>query len=299
MLHASLFSLYTDSNKAMSMYQNPQIFQTYYNISMTMWYLGKNVSEIIRLLKKSIESSSTLPLSMDANLGLGGNSMSTSHVALPRAKEDSVMETEPKATMDAFASIITHTKEFVGSDAGNHRTDSAFMKKSTEDQIAELESTLRGIIKHIYGELDVDIILENAGLASLTLNHSSPSMNIDYYTGPGSNDEPVYSRDVLLAMDKTKLVERIEAQNAIIDNLRYTFSLISANITTLSRAAVPSSAMGTTDELSNTSSSAVDTLMKQLSERTTQLAAVQKRLWAAESELRCLKAERESSSIKS
>lgn len=297
MLYTSLFNLYIDSNKAMSQHQNSQIFQVYYSISMTMWYLGKNISEIIRLLNKSI-TSSTLPLSIDANLGLTGNSLSTSHAGNPRIKGDSVTETEPKATMDAFASVITHTKEFAASDAGHNRIEGELIKRSTESQIAELESTLRDIVKRIYGEFDVDTILENAGLASLISDQCSPNVAADYYIGAGPQDDLIYSRDVLLAMDKIKLVEKIEAQNAIIDNLRHTFNLISTNITTLSRAAVPSNAIGTTDELSNNSSSVIDTLMKQLSERTIQLATAQKRLLAAEAELKCLKEERECSDVK-
>ncbi|EFO63319.1 Hypothetical protein GLP15_1071 [Giardia lamblia P15] len=290
-LYTSLFNLYTNSNKIMLTYRNSQVFQVYYDISMTMWYLGKTTSEVIQLLTNSITSSSTLPFSMDANLGLGSTSNSISRLANPRAKEDSVMETEPKATIDAFASIITHTKDFIGSDPVYPHAEITFEKKSTEDRIVELESNLRRMIKHIYGELDVDAVLEAAGLASLAADQTTPSATIGYFTGAG--EEPVYSRDVLLAMDKNQLIERIEAQNAIIDNLRHTFSLITANITTLSRASVPSNVMSATNELNNATSPAVDTLMKQLTERTTQLASAQRRLLAAEAELRCLRAERE------
>lgn len=290
-LYTSLFNLYTNSNKVMLAYRNSQVFQVYYDISMTMWYLGKTTSEIIQLITSSIASSSTLPLSMDANLGLGSTSNSISRLANPRTKEDSVIETEPKATIDAFASIITHTKDFLGSDPVYPHAEITFEKKSTEDRIAELESNLRRMIKHIYGELDVDAVLEAAGLASLVAEKATPSATIGYLTG--ADEEPVYSKDVLLAMDKSQLVERIEAQNAIIDTLRHTFSLVTANITTLSRASVPSNAMGATDELSNTTPPAVSTLMKQLTERTTQLASAQRRLLTAEAELRCLRAERE------
>lgn len=257
---------------------------------MTMWYLGKTASEVIQLISSSLTPSSTLPLSMDANL-VGNTSMSTSRMANPRAREDSVMETEPKAAIDAFASIITRTKEFVELDTAHPRTDMTFSGKSTEDRVAELESSLREVIKHIYGELDVDAILEAAGLASLATEQSAPSTTADYLTGSG--DEPVYSRDALLAMDKNKLVEKIEAQNMIIDNLRHTFSLVSSNITTLSQALIPSSVVATTDESNEATPSIIDKLMQQLTERTTQLASAQKRLSAAEAELKCLKAERE------
>lgn len=289
-LYASLFNLYNNSNKIMSAYRNSQVFQVYYDVSMTMWYLGKTASEVIQLISSSLTPSSTLPLSMDANL-VGNTSMSTSRMANPRAREDSVMETEPKAAIDAFASIITRTKEFVELDTAHPRTDMTFSGKSTEDRVAELESSLREVIKHIYGELDVDAILEAAGLASLATEQSAPSTTADYLTGSG--DEPVYSRDALLAMDKNKLVEKIEAQNMIIDNLRHTFSLVSSNITTLSQALIPSSVVATTDESNEATPSIIDKLMQQLTERTTQLASAQKRLSAAEAELKCLKAERE------